>query len=411
MVQTIEHPAHIPTTGAVEVTQSAASRDEVPEDLLLAEDAAEGHELPQSLFVSHMATYPAVAAMVGFMASFPVIKVFASNAVPLAMAWRKRQQSQALDRLRPVVQRADKWGDEVLTSMDKRFPQLKTAQPDEVVEMAKRPVKNARKAASVYGSAAHEFVSKRVVNPAKRATRTARSGYTRIYDNNGKPILRSRLDPIILPLNNRVEELIVDYIPEHRDMVKEPVTNELSRTWRLSKVAAKKARPVVRKQFYTITKLPGETRGHVVKVYATKSAKYQKDGATQTRRARILATLSTIKHLSQEGTRVLRKRLNTPQNKTQAQLDEISHDMAHIPPEERDAVDELVRYLRNEGTTTTTTPSHAPSLRGLDERQDPHLFADELFTNTTSTGTSAVDDDGTSTITTTTVPAQRFRQG
>lgn len=47
----------------------------------------------QSKFVAHLMTYPAVAAATGFIGSFPIPKVFLSNAVPLLMAMKNTVQS------------------------------------------------------------------------------------------------------------------------------------------------------------------------------------------------------------------------------------------------------------------------------------------------------------------------------
>ncbi|CAN6674554.1 hypothetical protein TRVA0_056S00672 [Trichomonascus vanleenenianus] len=234
--------------------------------------------LPQSLFVQHMASYPAIAAVVGFAASFPVVKIFASNAVPLFMAARKRSKPVSdpiARRAKPVLVRADKFGDQALNTVDRTFPRLKTAQPEEVLEMARVPIRNVRSSAS----AAHRTLDRGIVRPAKQATSVARARYARVYDTNGKALLRSRLDPIVMPLNDRLEGFIVDYVSDGNDIEKKPVSNELSRTVRLGRVALHRARPALRAHVVYLSDLPQAARDAVLGRRKTTNEEEEQNGS------------------------------------------------------------------------------------------------------------------------------------
>lgn len=52
------------------------------------------HQSNQSRFVQHLATLPALTAVAGLIASFPVVKLFASNAVPLLHGIRNKRHPE-----------------------------------------------------------------------------------------------------------------------------------------------------------------------------------------------------------------------------------------------------------------------------------------------------------------------------
>lgn len=60
-------------------------------------------EMEQQAWVAHKyQSKPALAALTGLIASFPIPKIFASNAVPLLMWREKRQDKRALARMGKV---------------------------------------------------------------------------------------------------------------------------------------------------------------------------------------------------------------------------------------------------------------------------------------------------------------------
>ena len=53
----------------------------------------------QAWFADKYNNRPALAALTGLIASFPIPKVFASNAIPLLMWREKRQEKRVLSRM------------------------------------------------------------------------------------------------------------------------------------------------------------------------------------------------------------------------------------------------------------------------------------------------------------------------
>lgn len=262
-------------------------------------------ELPQSRFLQHMATYPAVAAAVGFTASFPVVKIFASNAVPLLMSFRNRDDAVS-KRANEAIDRADKYGDQLLDRVDQRFPQLKTAQPNELAVLAQQPLRNARTTANVYSDAARRSLSTRVVGPMKRAVQAARKQYARVYDTQGKALMRSQFDPIIGPLNNRIEGVIIDYIPgegELDDFSK--ISNEFSRTWRLGRAAFRRGVPAIRDQASYLSDFPNAAGSRLREIYSDRRQTHSNG-----RRGATLAAIGTSRQATTESAQFLRQLQN-----------------------------------------------------------------------------------------------------
>lgn len=110
--------------------------------------------------------------MTGFAGSFPVIKVFPSNGVRPLKSIRERTADGGATgpvyrRMRPVCYRVDQLSDKNLASIDKRYPQIRTAEPRKVVALVHEPARRARRTMSPYRRAAGEQLSERVVRPLK----------------------------------------------------------------------------------------------------------------------------------------------------------------------------------------------------------------------------------------------------
>lgn len=275
----IRRVAHRPSNNYK--TVRLPEEDKKEEEIIIIER----EETPTSKFVEHLASYPAVAAATGLAGSFPVAKMFVSNGVPLLKYIQEkstdnRRIEPVYKKVKPVAKRFDRFGDEVLTSIDRRFPQLKTAEPIQIVGLVKEPAKKARRRVSTYQKKSGNRLNKRVVKPLKTFSKSARSQYNRVYDTNGKALLRSRLDPLVLPFNNRLENLIVDYLPQGQALPnRSNLSNELSRSWRLARTATNRARPVVRQQFNTARTVPLVATNRVNEVYNNNAVRYNTNTA------------------------------------------------------------------------------------------------------------------------------------
>lgn len=231
----------------------------------------------QSKFVQHLATYPALTALAGLVASFPVAKIFASNAIPLLHAIHERSKpvtNPLVDTASPYLHKLDNAGDAILNKVDERFPALQNFQPNEAYEEAQNYI------GSIKGSAKNVYDTK-VAQPVSNVAGAAHDQYTSIYNSN--------LKNGIAPINNQIESCIDHYLPAEKELeaevseAGEAVSNEFKRTYKLARVAVERAGP----------KLAG--------VYSTKLNERTEGTGNPGYLAKLLALLATGKFLSVES--------------------------------------------------------------------------------------------------------------
>ncbi|AOW27768.1 hypothetical protein MEW_02115 [Candida albicans P60002] len=56
-------------------------------------------ELPAQGYLARISNLPAVSAINGMISSFPVVKIFTSNAVPVLVARQERKKKEEMERL------------------------------------------------------------------------------------------------------------------------------------------------------------------------------------------------------------------------------------------------------------------------------------------------------------------------
>lgn len=254
----------------------------------------------QSLFVAHLHSYPTVSAAYSYASSLSVVQKISSRAVPIfeAVLEKSKPISEPLiKRASPLLTRADKLGDSILTTVDSKIPQLKTTQPQEFVNIALRPIETVRSTAEAYSTAAHDRFTIRVVKPIQDATETVKAQYASVYDSKGKPLIKTRIDPLLSPLNERIEAIINVYLPNGAEISK--YDNEIAHTVQLALLAIKRARPVIDDKATHLKALPKETKAHVQEVYENKRSEYSKEKSPVS--STVYASLATWKQLSSEG--------------------------------------------------------------------------------------------------------------
>lgn len=249
---------------------------------------SEKPQAPQSAFVQHLATYPAVTAVAGLVASFPVVKIFASNAVPLLQAVHERTRKVSdplLHAVEPALKRADSLGDKVLSDLDTRFPALKTVQPADLVEGAQSRINSVR-------SSAQHTVDAHLIQPVANAAEAAKAQYTKVYDTQGRYIT-TIVNSKVSPVNDRIESAIAEYLPGEGSLSPSEGT-EVQRTLFLVKTAAERARP-------QIEEFELSTRQYVVQVYHSKLKERDGDAEKHSLVSSLLAALSAGRQISGEG--------------------------------------------------------------------------------------------------------------
>lgn len=232
----------------------------------------------QSAFVQHLATYPALTALAGLIASSPVAKIFMSNAVPLLQAMHERSApvvDPVVQSATPAFRRCDELGDRFLTNLDSRFPQLKTP-PAQLYTNAQTQLHNVK-------TQTEAQVKHCVVEPFHNATNSVKE----VYEVQGNQISRA-LNSNIAPLNSKIATAIQEYLPEGAPLPSDEVP-EAERTILLVRAAADRARP-------QIAAANESTRAYILTVYRAKLE--EKGGAKPGVIARCRAAAATSRVLA-----------------------------------------------------------------------------------------------------------------
>ncbi|VVT47311.1 uncharacterized protein SAPINGB_P001648 [Magnusiomyces paraingens] len=273
--------------------------------------APEQSSYPKSLFFTHLYSYPAVNAAVDYATHIPVVQRLSTSARPYLDSLKERSKpisEPVVKRATPVLAKADVFGDKILSRVDENFPLLKTTTPADAVDLARKPYETVKSTAEAYSTAAHDRLSTSVVEPLKKAGERVKEHYTTVYDSKSSTI-KSQVDPLIHPLNDRFEFLIKHFFPEssvslqqEEDQQQAPsekfVSAEVARTVYLAHVALQQARPLLDVQASHLKTLPEVTRKHILHVYDEKLTAYGKDKIVT---GPVYASVATFKQLSGEG--------------------------------------------------------------------------------------------------------------
>lgn len=278
-----------------------------------------------SLFLGHIYSYPTVNAALDYASHFPMVQKITSTATPYYNTIKERSKpltDPVLKRATPVLAKADALGDKILTRVDSKFPLLKKATPDDAIDIARKPYDTVVSTAEAYSTAAQDRLNVNVVMPLKKAGDKVKSHYTTVYDISGKTMFKNQVDPIIHPLNDRIEVIIKHYLPQGPPEINDhsnddgssqtssstTTESELARTLHLAQVAIQRAKPVIDHQATQVAAIPAATRAHVQEVYESKLNSFGKDRHIS---GPVYASLATWKQLSSESVSFATSALST----------------------------------------------------------------------------------------------------
>lgn len=258
-----------------------------------------------SLFLEHLYSYPTVTAAVDYASALPVVKKVATSAKPYIVTIREKSKpisEPVLKRATPVLSKVDALGDRVLSKVDENFPQLKETKPQNVRDFALKPYLTVKSTAEAYSTAAHDQLTANVVIPLKNVGDRVKTHYITVYDTKGKEIIKKQVDPLIHPLNDKIEAFINSYLPAGSTSEESTTTleqeNELLRAVKLAHVTLERAKPVLDEQATHLAALPNATKEYLYEVYEEKLTGYGKDKKVS---GPVYASLATCKQLSKDG--------------------------------------------------------------------------------------------------------------
>ncbi|KAH3678503.1 hypothetical protein WICMUC_001520 [Wickerhamomyces mucosus] len=237
---------------------------EVNADENLTADPTSNHELSK-----HILSYPLVKETYDLIEEIPGVKVVISNAQPVA----EFIHSQPL--LKPVIKTLDNAGNSTLNSIDSVAPGLQTATYKSVGQAFQEPFIQASTAIKSGVTYVNETVENNVVSPTIQLTHDAREFYNKkVYNTNGKPLLRSSIDPIVKPYNTFIESFTEKNFPNGEPVAKN-FPSEFDRKFQLDLNLIQRAIPVISNKVHNVFWAPYNYGVHVVDVFHNNYSKTQ----------------------------------------------------------------------------------------------------------------------------------------
>ncbi|GMG32497.1 unnamed protein product [Ambrosiozyma monospora] len=123
--------------------------------------------------------------------------------------------------------------DQYLNQVDETIPAFRTLRMRDIRDTLTDPFTTL--ASRMYESA-NSFAglfNKQVSDPARSFVQDVRKSYAPLHDTQGRPLIRSQIDPLLKPVNTRVEALINRRYNGIGDPISSPYTNELAHSRKL----------------------------------------------------------------------------------------------------------------------------------------------------------------------------------
>lgn len=218
-------------------------------------------------FVDHLNTYPLIQQTEAYVSNFPIARVAISNVKPLL---ESKLVLTPLKVVKPATDLVDNLAVKSLETIEKFVPSLKTKTYQKLGEEIMMPYNFTKSTINKGASEVSDFTVTYGYEPIHSKVISFRSLYNeKLYDTDGKPLIRGSLDSFVAPCNKKFEEYISYYLPEGTDVPTEGFTNELDRSFSLLYNAFTRALPVTQKKAKGVIKAPFDYSQHVISVFNT----------------------------------------------------------------------------------------------------------------------------------------------
>lgn len=181
----------------------------------------------QKQFLAHFRLYPLVNSTKEIIFMIPLARQCATGIAPTFHAIRNTNPIKA------VMDRGDVIADETLNRIDTIAPGLKTYDYGDLHAPFTRPVNSALESSHRALMNTNESIKSVLIEPSARTVHDLRDRFHYVvYDNDGKGLIASSVDPLVGPLNEHLESFLLKRFPE-RKTESTTDSNELSRTVRI----------------------------------------------------------------------------------------------------------------------------------------------------------------------------------
>ncbi|KAG7720484.1 hypothetical protein KL949_001742 [Ogataea haglerorum] len=187
----------------------------------------------------------------------------------------------------------DSYMDHWLEDVEHIVPEVKTLRMRDIRDSLTRPVVDASLFVDRNMHALSVAMNQRVLEPARKTASDFRKAYAPLYDTQGRALLRSQLDPVFRPLNERLARLVGD------DAGTE-YSSELTHSLRLLYGVAEQTRPRIANSVVRSRQLPRQVASHLNEVYEANKSK-----RGEGRLIVMIASMDTVRDLLNEGYNVV----------------------------------------------------------------------------------------------------------
>lgn len=231
-----------------------------------AEHVAEDIPAPNSSkTVEHIKSYPLVQQTGQILNQVPIARVFAANTKPL---YDTVVNSKVAGWVSPVTNTVDNITDKSLTMVEKVVPSLKTKTYQRLGEEIMMPYNFTKSTLNKITTEAATVAETYIYEPTHNQLMKFRELYNeKVYDTQGKPLVRSALDPVVGPCNRTFEELTHKYLPDGKEVPTDGFTTEVSRSAALTVNLVQRLVPAVEKKTTEAVLAPYTYLKHVNDVF------------------------------------------------------------------------------------------------------------------------------------------------
>lgn len=213
--------------------------------------------------IQHMKSYPLVQETKVILDGCPFTRVVIATSKPKI---KKIMNSKPLQVVSPITNFFDSIANSSLNLTDKIIPSLKTKTYKRIGDEIKYPFSQTKKGSKAVANTLVTTTGNYVCKPVHNKIVDFRKYYNKkYYDTKGKPIVRGTLDPVILPVNNALENVTHKYLPNGKTVNPDGFSCEFDRCFALNCNAVARLLPVISTTATTMAMAPCNYFVHVNK--------------------------------------------------------------------------------------------------------------------------------------------------
>ncbi|SCU89999.1 LADA_0F01156g1_1 [Lachancea dasiensis] len=218
--------------------------------------------------VEHVKSYPLVKQTHDFFVQLPATRILVANTKPV---YDSVANSKPARWVAPVTRMVDSVADKGLEMTDKLMPSLKSKTYHDLRQDAASPFVFTRNAVVKATNATVSAADTYVYEPTHNKVMKFRQFYNaKLYDTHGKPLVRSSMDPLVAPCNQRLENMTKSYFPVGREVSTNGFSSEISRTLALSNNLLQRMSPIAQRKLVNFVMAPCTYTQHVNEVFNKK---------------------------------------------------------------------------------------------------------------------------------------------